>query len=303
MSRHIPLSLLEPFEASARLGSFTRAAEELSVTQSAVSQRVRKLETLIGVALFERGHRTVTLTREGRDLLNGVSIALRHLSAATKGVQSGDARPVLRLTVDTSIAQLWLLPRLRTYMAAPEAARLDLTVSDEPGASIDADIALLHGDGHWPGYDARSLFPDEIFPVCAADYLTRHPIEAPKDLLTAELIDLDYLHWNWLNWGIWFTEAGLDPAQARPVLRTNSYVTQLDAARAGLGVALGWRRLVDDDLARGTLVQPVADAIVTGYGYFLLVRQDANEDARALAHHLMQSSDSPVNVETARASI
>ncbi|MEM6375112.1 MAG: LysR substrate-binding domain-containing protein [Pseudomonadota bacterium] len=280
--------MLEPFEASARLGSFTRAADELSVTQSAISQRVRKLEELLGLTLFERGHRAVTLTAEGRDLLNGVTVALRHLSAATRGLQSQDTRPVIRLIVDSSIAQLWLLPRLRTYLAGDNAARVDLTVTDDPEIVIDADLAILHGDGSCPGYDAHLLFTDEIFPVCAPDYLIRYSIRSLQDLLSADLIDLDYLHWNWLNWGIWLTEAGLDPARARLPLRTNSYVTQLDAARAGLGVALGWRHLVDRDLETGQLVQPVPETVCTDFGYFLLCRQGLDGNAQKLVQYLTQ---------------
>ncbi|MEL7014312.1 MAG: LysR substrate-binding domain-containing protein [Pseudomonadota bacterium] len=286
MKPNLPLSLLEPFEASARLGSFTQAAQELSVTQSAISQRVRKLEERLGLTLFDRGHRSVALTAEGRDLLNGVTVALRHLTAATQGLQTRDIRPKVRLTVDTSIAQLWLLPRLGSYLSTDTAAQLDLQVSDDPDAVGQADVAILHGDGNWPGYDAQLLFHDEIFPVCAAAYLDRHAIHSAQDLLKADLIDLDYLHWNWLNWGIWFAEAGMEPMQARIALRTNSYVTQVDAARAGLGVALGWRHLVDDDLRTGTLVRPLTDAIQTGFGYFLLLRHGASDSALDVARHL-----------------
>ncbi|MGK7653753.1 LysR family transcriptional regulator [Roseovarius sp. B08] len=111
MPTHLPpLDLMEPFEAAARLGSFTRAAEELSVTQSAISQRVRKLETLLDTALFIRRHRTITLTPEGRELLIGVRAALQHMTAATRALRQRDGRPRVRLGADTSMAQLWLTP-------------------------------------------------------------------------------------------------------------------------------------------------------------------------------------------------
>ncbi len=112
-----PLDLLEPFEAAARHGSFTRAADELAVTQSAISQRVRKLEDLIGLKLFERHHRAIELTPEGRELLNGVTVALRHLTSATQGLRQQGGRPRIKLGVDTSIAQLWLLPRLKRILS------------------------------------------------------------------------------------------------------------------------------------------------------------------------------------------
>ncbi|MCR9114465.1 MAG: LysR substrate-binding domain-containing protein [Rhodobacteraceae bacterium] len=281
-----PLDLLEPFEASARLGSFTRAAEELSVTQSAISQRVRKLEDLLELTLFERGHRTITLTPEGRELLNGVKVALQHLAAATHSLRQRDTRPFLRVGADTSIAQLWLLPRLESYLKDDAPVALDLMFSDDEKDVLSADVAIMHGDGHWPGFVARLLFNDEIFPICAPDYLERNPITRPEDLLDADLIDLDYVHWNWMNWGIWLTEAGIDPSRARILIRANAYMALLDATRAGLGVTLGWAHMVDDDLARGTLVRPFEHSIDTSFGYYVLLRQGADEAAHGLAQYL-----------------
>ncbi|WP_338548753.1 LysR substrate-binding domain-containing protein [Roseovarius phycicola] len=281
-----PLDLLEPFEASARLGSFTRAAEELSVTQSAISQRVRKLETLLDTKLFDRGHRAITLTPEGRELLNGVSVALQHLTSATHSLRQRETRPIVRLSADTSIAQLWLMPRLESFLLGTHGLAIDLTVSDNEDEVLNSDVAILHGSGTWSGFTAELLFPDEIYPVCAPTYMARHPIRALPDLLEAELIDLDYIHWNWINWGIWLTEAGLDPARARTLLRTNSYMALLDAARMGLGVALGWGPMMDQDLAKGTLIRPLPTSVRPAYGYYLLVRDTSDESADRLARHL-----------------
>lgn len=291
--RHLPpLDLLQPFEAAARLGSFTRAAEELSVTQSAVSQRVRKLELLLDIQLFKRRHRAIELTPEGRELLNGVKAALQHLTAVTHSLNQRDTRPFLKLAGDTSIARLWLLPRMQSFLAQHEGLGIDLTVSDDEKEVLSADVAVLHGDGDWPGFVARHLFADEIFPVCAPDYLERNPMVAPKDLLKVDLLDLDYVHWNWMNWGIWLTETGIDPAQARILMRTNSYMDQLDAARMGMGVALGWRHLVSEDLQNGTLVRPIPDSIDSSYGYYVLLRQGAGEYAHQLAQHLFRTGES-----------
>ena len=297
-SRHLPpLDLLVPFEASARLGSFTLAADELSVTQSAVSQRVRKLELLLDIKLFERKHRSIVLTPQGRELLNGVKVALQHLTSATHSLHQRDARPFLKLGCDTSIAQLWLLPRLKSYMSEASPFAIDLIASDTEEEVLGADVAVLHGKGMWPGFTARRLFDDAIYPVCSPDYLRRFPIAQAEDLLTTDLIDLDYIHWNWMNWGIWLTEAGLDPARSRILLRTNSYMALLDAARAGMGVALGWHHLVSDSLRDGSLVQPIPLSIGTAYGYYVLLRQGAGEEAHKLAQHIFLSCDDP----TARA--
>lgn len=284
-----PLDLLVPFEASARLGSFTRAAEELSVTQSAVSQRVRKLEMLLDISLFERQHRAIVLTPEGRELLNGVKVALQHLTSATQSLRQRDARPFLKLGCDTSIAQLWLLPRIASILARDAAYAIDLVVSDHEPEVLGSDVAVMHGNGNWPGFVARPLFSDEIFPVCAPEYLARHPVSTPDDLLTADLIDLDYMHWNWMNWGIWLTETGLDPSAVRILMRTNSYMALLDAARAGQGMALGWGNLVDSALRDGSLVRPLAESTDTPFGYYVLLRQGAGEEAHKLAQFIYGS--------------
>ncbi|MEQ9257517.1 MAG: LysR substrate-binding domain-containing protein [Roseovarius sp.] len=282
------LSLLEPFEAAARLGSFTRAAEELSVTQSAVSQRVRKLEDMLGAPLFTRHHRTIALTDDGRELLNSVTVALRHLTSSLNAVHRPGGRVRVKLGTDTAMAGLWLPRRLQEVLAADPALDIDLTVSDVEEDVLRADVAILHGAGTWPGFEARLLFADEIFPVCAPSYLARHPVAEAADLLRADLIDLDYVHWNWANWSIWLTETQLDAAQARILLRTNSYLAQIDAARLGLGVALGWRDVVADDLARGTLVRPVTESIASGFGYHVLTRHGSDEPARMLAARLVE---------------
>jgi DNA-binding transcriptional LysR family regulator len=284
-----PLDLLVPFEASARLGSFTRAAAELSVTQSAVSQRVRRLEEVLGTVLFERHHRRIALTGEGQELYNGVKVALQHLSAATGNISRPEDRPVVRLAVDTSIGGLWLLPRLSGYLQREDRPVLHLSVSDDPDVLLDADVSVLHGDGTWPGFETTLLFPDEVFPVCAPGYLEQHPIESLSDLVRADLIDLDYKQWHWMTWGIWLTEAGVEANDANVVICTNDYLTMINVARAGLGVALGWRHFVDEDLRAGRLVCPVDARVRTQMGYYVAWRQGAQPLPRALAGYLSDS--------------
>lgn len=283
MSRLPPLDLLVPFEASARLGSFTKAATEMNVTQSAVSQRVRTLEEYLGTPLFERKHRAIALTPQGRELLNGASVALQHLRAATDSVRGLQLTPRVRLATDTSIAALWLMPRLTGFQNANPGIAVDLTVSDDEARCLDADLAVLHGTGDWPGFDSRKLFDDAIFPVCAPGYLDGRRLARPEDLLAADLLDLDYLRWNWMNWGIWLTEAGLDPAPARRVLRSNSYPALIEAARAGQGVALGWAHFLDGDLRAGRLVRPMPEEVATSFGYFAAIADPAPDEARRLA--------------------
>jgi DNA-binding transcriptional LysR family regulator len=280
---------LEPFEAAARLGSFTMAAEELSVTQSAISQRVRKLEDLLGIALFKRHHRAIELTDEGRELLNGVTVALRHLTSSVHGVRQTGDRVRVKLGTDTSIASMWLPDRIRKILTLDPSFDIDLVVSDLESDVLKADIAIVHGDGNWPGFETRLLFHDEIFPVCAPGYLNRCPIRTAEDVLKADLIDLDYVHWNWANWNIWLTERNLDVAKARTLIRTNSYTAQIDAARAGLGVALGWAQLLDADFATGRLVRPIGDHVSSQFGYYILLRHGSGAVERKVMDQIVAS--------------
>lgn len=277
---------MEPFEAAARLGSFTAAAHELSVTQSAISQRVRKLEDLLGTPLFTRSHRSITLTPDGRELLIGVRAALQHMTAATRALRQRDSRPRLRIAADTSMARHWLSPRLSHAIRNSPPLTLDLTASDSEAELLTADIAILHGDGHWPGFTATRLFDDAVFPVCAPSLLDQIPLSRPADLLTAPLIDLDYIHWNWMNWGIWLTEAGLDPTRATTQIRTNSYAAMIDAACDGLGVALGWDGLLTKDLTTRRLIRPFDHQITTPFGYYILLKDGAAPLATTFLHTL-----------------
>lgn len=265
-----PLELLVAFEAAARLSSFTAAAAELAVTQSAVSQRIRALEAHLGAKLFDRGHRAVRLTAAGRDFQNGVAAALKHLLAASVAVRRSEDAPRLRIAADQSVAEIWLAPRLPAFRAAHPGLTIDLFVSDrvEECLGARADAAILHGDGSWAGQDCALLFDDEIFPVCAPEVAAGVPdLEA---LLGAALLDLDYEQWDWMNWSVWLTEVGA-PVEKPPIaVRSTSYPLLIDAARRGLGVALGWRCMVADDLSAGRLVRPVDAAVRTGLGYFLL---------------------------------
>ena len=280
------LDRLIAFEAAARLRSFTRAAAELNLTQSAISHSVKMLEADLGVALFRREHRSVHLTGEGRTLLNSVTQALNHLGAASRGLRATRPEP-LRLYADVAMAQYWLLPRLARLQAALPGVLVDLIVSDSPSDALSADIAILQGDGVWPDRVSQHLFAEEIVPVCAPAYLDRFgPIDSVGALASAELIDLKYDAWAWANWSIWLTEMGVPHADLNRVLQSNLYAATMQLALDGAGIALAWRRLVEDDLLAGRLVVPVAAQLTMRTGYHLVcrpgqVQQPAYEGTKA----------------------
>jgi DNA-binding transcriptional LysR family regulator len=270
-----PLDLLVAFEAAARYASFTQAAKELNVTQSAVSQRVRNLERRLGMALFERAHRSVRLTAQGREFYNSVSFALMHLLSAADRLRADEGARKLVVATDTSVAEMWLGSRLHRFQAAHPDVVLHLTASDvlEDCFADAVELAIIHGDGSWPGYDSVPLFQEEVFPVCAPSFLKKSAkLSEPKDLAQAVLLDLEYEHWKWMNWSIWLTEMGVHTPVRQQTLRSNSYALLIEAARRGQGVALGWRRFVDDDLGEGRLVAPIRASVKTGLAYYLVKR-------------------------------
>ena len=268
-----PLGALIAFEAAGRLQSFTRAAEELNVTQAAVSRQIRQLEDHLGKPLFIRAHRAVGLTPEGRNYLHTVVNALSQVGAATRDLKAAAPSARLTVAVDQSIAHLWLLPRLAAFRTAQGSSDLRLIVSDEERDCLAADVevAILHGDGNWPAHDSELLFAEEVFPVCSPDYFgARRSQLASEDLASETLIDLDDDHWNWLNWRQWLSAHGAGQVTVPRPLTVTSYPLVIDAARRGLGVALGWRGLVDDDLREGRLVVPLRESLKTRFGYHLV---------------------------------
>lgn len=278
-----PLMALTAFEAAGRLQSFTRAARQLNVTQAAVSRQIRLLEEHIGKKLFIRAHRSVELTAEGRNYLHTVATALSHVSAATRELRSAKGDPVLTLVADQSIAHLWLMPRLVEFRRAWPGLRIDLVASDEAKLWLapQVDVALIHGEGDWPGHDSALLFGEEVFPVCSPDYRPDWPdIGALRQEI---LLDLDDDHWNWMNWRQWLNAQGVGAAAAPRRLTINNYPLLIDAARRGLGVALGWRGLVDDDLAAGRLVAPLRASLKTRFGYRAAWPRDRPRSPAAIA--------------------
>ena len=240
------LNGLVAFEAAARRLSFTRAGDELNVTQAAVSRHVRALESDLGVALFHRAHRRVRLTPDGERLAQAVTLGLQHIARTV-----GDLRRVRhagQLTIAASVAfsSLWLMPRLARFHAAHPDVRLRLVAVDrfDDPAAVGVDLTVRYGDGRWPGMVATHLFADEIFPVCSPDYVARHgPFETIEDLLGESILRMDDLDPTWIDWPAWLDAMGVSTPSGQPGLRFHNYTLEVQAAVNGQGIALGWRRL------------------------------------------------------------
>lgn len=280
------LDLLTAFEAAARHESFTLAAQEMNVTQSAVSQRIRALEERMGVTLFDRQHRAVRLTREGTDFQNSVTVALNHLVAASDAVKATAADTRIHIVSDVALTNFWLMPRLSSLSAALPDVSINIKASDtiEDAFTPSTDVAIVHGEGDWPGFRAVKIFDEVVYPVCSPGYLKKYgPIESLEDLAASDLVDLSYERWSWMNWAIWMTETDGPRSGAKRVFQSNSYAAVIDAARAGMGVALGWQGFIEDDIADGRLIIPLDVRVASPRAYYAVVAQDRLETPIAQA--------------------
>lgn len=273
-----PLEPLVAFESAARLHSFTRAANELNLSQAAVSQRIRNLETYLGIALFTRTHKAVQLSPAGIEFQHTVSATLRQLASATADLKAPTFRQRLTVAVDQSVASMWLMPRLPAFQQKHPEIAIRLIASDDEKDCLATDIqvAIIHGDGEWPGFDSQPLFEEEVFAVCAPAFLNdcnasgTTLLEDTSQLVDLVLLELEDNRWDWMNWRVWLSACGTDLPTRHNGYRINSYPLVVEAAKNGQGVALGWRYLVDDYLANGSLVKPLNNSVRTRFGYHLV---------------------------------
>lgn len=263
-----PLAALRAFEAVARHLSFTRAAEELGMTQAAVSYQIRLLEERLGASLFLRRPREILLTEAGQRLAGPTTQAFELLrDAFAEGVT--ETRTVLSISTLPTFAGNWLSQRLgRFQMAHPElAVRLDSTNRLVDFAREDFDLAIRYGAGNWPGLKALRLLDIEYAPMLSPDLAARHELRQPSDLLALPFLDNTDP-----NWAIWMHEAGVafpECPQGSP-LSLGTQLNEARAALAGQGVALLTPRFFRFELGTGALIQPFAQVSRNGLSYWLV---------------------------------
>ena len=263
-----PLNALKAFEAAARHESFTRAAEELCVTQGAVSHQVKALEAELAIKLFNRERQRLIITEAGRDYLAVVRDALDRIAVGTERLLQRQSAGVLTVSTSPDFAAKWLVHRLGHFAEAH--AGIDLRVSATTHhvdfAREDVDMAVRHGDGNWPGLDAVQLSSEQLFAICSPKLLSSRRLGKPLDILKFPLIHLD----SRADWTKWLRMAGMSDDNARhgPVLNRASMV--IDAAINGQGVALARTTLAAWDLLNGRLVRPFSEALRLSKTYWIV---------------------------------
>lgn len=277
-----PLNALAVFEAAARHVSFTRAAAELNIAQSAVSRHVSNLEADVGVSLFVRNGNKLALTGSGRALLGAVDAGLGRIRDTVDMIRRRH-RQEATLTIGCSytMADSWLMPRFGALRGALPDAQLRLLTSDAylDFDTDDVDLSIRYGRaGDWPSFQVRKLMDEVVFPVCAPDLLARHPglaEDSAEAWAEAPLLHFTLTSQGRIDWNEWYRPLGIVPSGQGPYFTT--YPPMLQEALAGRGIALGWQGLVDAHLDSGQLVRLTDRAITSDQAFFIVYRSDARE--------------------------
>jgi len=247
--------------------NFTHAAKEMHVTHGAVSQRIKRLEGHLGTPLFRRSGTGMLLTDEGRRLMERVRAALSEITEGVEAIRSSDRDRILTVSMLPGFATYWLMPRLAGFIDRHP----DIEVNIRPTMSLtdftrdEVDMAVRFGPGAWPGLISIKLYDEELVPVCSPAFRRGGLPRAPGDLLKVPL-----LHDERQPWSIWFKAVGLDYRDARQRPRYSDQTLLLEAAIAGLGVALARASLVAADLKSGRLVRLFSRSVPTRNSFFIV---------------------------------
>ena len=252
---HLPLRAISVFHAAARAGSITKAAAELSVTPSAVSQQIQALEVQLGLSLMTKVGRRVVLTEAGERYFATIADEIERIAEATRSIKGYRSVTTLTVRATPTLSNKWILPRLRSFLDAyPELeVRLDGTNEPTDFARETVDLEIRHGAGRWPGVFIEGLAEERFIPVCAPSYAAADSLDA------GEVAKYRLIHSvkSQAQWPHWFTLAGVEPPQRwRRVLFDRSHMA-IDAAADGMGIALESTLMMWRELRDGTLACPV----------------------------------------------
>lgn len=286
-----PLSSLLPFEAASRHASITKAANELGLTQAAISKQIKALEDDLGVILFERRNRAVYLTDAGREFGILIGEALGEIAQRSDHLRQSNVSNELVLRSQLCEGLYWLMPRLsRFYQEHPDIS-VRVTVSQNPLANAEETYDLaLQTTGRGVG-SAQLVFTasDAVFPVCSPDYLNK----MGSDVRIEQLIHFQLLHHqvypqDWIDWDTWLKRVGIRFKVGQKGVLYDSYPLMIEATVAGLGIGLGWSRTVENHLANGTLVRPFNQELsfADGLSIYKPKTGELTSDVRKLANWL-----------------
>ncbi|MBV4368826.1 transcriptional regulator GcvA [Erwinia sp. BNK-24-b] len=276
MSKRLPpLNALRVFDAAARHLSFTRAAEELFVTQAAVSHQIKSLEDFLGLKLFRRRNRSLLLTEEGQSYYLDIKEIFTALNDATRKLQARSAKGALTVSLLPSFAIQWLVPRLSSFNSAYPGidVRIQAVDREEEKLADDVDVAIFYGRGNWPGLRVEKLYAEYLLPVCSPLLLTGdNPLKTPADLARFTLLH-DASRRDWQSYT---RQLGVNiNVQHGPIFSHSAMVLQ--AAIHGQGVALANNVMAQTEIEAGRLACPFNDVLVSKNAFYLVCHDSQAE--------------------------
>lgn len=272
-----PLNSLVAFEAAARHLSFTLAAQELHVTQGAISRQVRLLEDYLGKTLFERTTRAMHLSPTGSQYYETVREALLQLAQATGEIRHWRGAQQVTVATSTAMASLWLLPKVAQFQRDNEEIDLRIIAYDhvKDFSRLDCDLALYYCRTPPQNMSVTPLFSERVFPVCSPAYLAKHPdLHSLEQLAACTWLWLEDPQRDWIGWHEWYRRLGHKALEPRNRININSYAMLIQSALIGQGVALAWDNLVNTHLESGALVRPIEATLDTDAMFCLLEQQE-----------------------------
>ncbi len=295
MATHLPLNALNAFVVAARMGSFSKAAEELHVTPAAVSQQIRQLEDVLEVALFHRLNRGLALTEAGQAGLADLQSGFSSIQKAVRRMQTADSRKELNIWTSPSFASKWLMVRMHRFVAAHPTIDLrisgsaSLIDSDSTAPSLSAeilqsnniDLAIRFGSGNYPGCNVEKILDVDAIPLCSPNYLraaSTPPLKKPSDLALHTLLHDESPYEGRPKWSDWFRSQGEKEVEAAHNIYFNSVLLALSAAVAGQGVVLTLEQLADEDIKDGSLIPVFEGRSEVEHAYHLVTLSSAKDN-------------------------
>ncbi|RCK25489.1 MULTISPECIES: LysR substrate-binding domain-containing protein [Thalassospira] len=281
MQRPLDIGWLRIFEAVGRLGSLTRAANELGLSQPAVTYQIKRVEDQLGVSLLHRSQGGSRLTDAGEVLFEAVKSSVENIDKAVRDTRRSSQDHAVRIFTDFGFAAFWLMPRVTDFRRLHPEAEVHIIASqgldDELGRETDA--AMLFGAAEDFPETAQLLIPERVVPVCTPGFLERFgPFDDPAQFARAPLLHLEVTGKSrWLTWESWLADHGIDRKPAQGDLGLNTYGFVIQAALAEQGVALGWRGLIEHHIDQGSLVTVGAEVSRPDRGYWVVPSRSVSD--------------------------
>jgi LysR family transcriptional regulator, glycine cleavage system transcriptional activator len=259
------------FEAVARYGSFTKAADELHVTQSAVSKQVKHLEEALGFKLFDRQHRSVVLTAAGTDLLESTQPLIQALESTIARIRQRRNERAVTIICTQAVGHYWLFPRLVRFHKDHPDITVNVTSTNDltDRTCMGYDFGILYGHANWPSLEAAKVFDEQIYPICSVNF-DAPEIEDPRQILQLPLVQLNPETWKWSNWKDYFAHFEVTFRPPKNTFICNQLTLAMNAAANGVGAALSWDYIAKDMIDTG-LVRPLGPFVyITGLSDYLV---------------------------------